>query len=91
MRLDIPKIIEAFTIKISPTTKQKELAQKRFDICSTCEFRNGDVDSSFVSCKSCGCFLHGKIFTNVEGECPKGKWNEVDKPYFKIKKNKTMI
>ena len=91
MGLNIPKILEAFKIKISPTDEQKELAKKRFSICSTCEFRKGDVDSNLVSCRDCGCFLHGKIFTNNQGECPKGKWDEIDKPYFRIKENKTMI
>ena len=59
MELNIPKIIEAFKIKISPTGQQKE--------------------------------LHGKIFTNNKGECPKGRWDKIDEPYFRIKENKTMI
>ena len=91
MELNIPKIIEAFKIKISPTGQQKELAKKRMSICSTCEFRKGEIDSNFVSCTACGCLLHGKIFTNNKGECPKGKWDKIDEPYFRIKENKTMI
>ena len=91
MELNIPKILEAFKIKISPTDRQKELAKKRMSICSTCEFRKGEIDSNFVSCSDCGCLLHGKIFTNTKGECPKGKWDKIDEPYFRIKENKTMI
>jgi len=91
MELNIPKILEAFKIKISPTDRQKELAKKRMSICSICEFRKGEIDSNFVSCSDCGCLLHGKIFTNTKGECPKGKWDKIDEPYFRIKENKTMI
>tara|TARA_B110000285_G_scaffold204639_1_gene241739 strand:+ start:1720 stop:1995 length:276 start_codon:yes stop_codon:yes gene_type:complete len=91
MVIDIPKILGALKVKISPTKDQKELAMKRIDICSTCEFKKGEVSDKFVSCRACGCFLHGKIFTNNNGECPKGKWDEIDKPYFRIKENKTLI
>lgn len=91
MEIDLLKIIEAFKIKISPSEDQKELALKRIDVCSECTHRRGEISSATVSCSDCGCFLKGKIFTNVEGECPKGKWDEIDKPYFKIKQKKTFI
>ena len=90
MPIDFIKIINAFRTKINPTEKQKELAEKRLSICSTCQFKRGDIESSLVNCGACGCFIHGKIFTNKYGECPKGKWDEVDIDYFEIKKNKTL-
>jgi hypothetical protein len=91
MGVDFLKIIEAFKIKISPTESQKELAQKRLDICSTCEFRRGEIDSNLTSCGQCGCFIYGKIFTNEYDACPEGKWSEIDKPHFKTKEIKTLI
>jgi len=91
MKIDFVKILEAYRIKISPTPEQKELALKRLDICNGCEFLKGSVEDNFAKCGACGCFIHGKIFTNKGDECPKGKWSEVDKGHFKKKVKQTLI
>tara|TARA_R110001606_G_scaffold352696_1_gene503120 strand:- start:15259 stop:15534 length:276 start_codon:yes stop_codon:yes gene_type:complete len=91
MKINFKKILEAYTIKISPTKEQKNLALKRLDICSGCEFLKGDIESRICSCAACGCFIHGKIFTNEGDECPKGKWSTVDQGHFKTKVKNTLI
>lgn len=93
MGINISKIVEAWSIARNPTDKQKELAEKRWSICNVCP-EKGEVmkDKEWSHyCKSCGCPLKKKIFTNNNGECPLGKWNEVDIDYFNIKKEKTLM
>ena len=91
MRIDFKKILEAYKVKISPTIEQKDLALKRLEICKGCEFLKGSVEDNFCSCGVCGCFIHGKIFTNKGDECPKGKWSEIDRGQFKTKVKNTLI
>lgn len=91
MNIDFGKILEAYKIKISPTKEQKYLALKRLDICKGCEFLKGDVEDRLCRCGACGCFIHGKIFTNKGDECPKGKWGKVDQGHFKTKVKNTLI
>jgi predicted Zn-ribbon and HTH transcriptional regulator len=91
MKIDILKIASAFVTKMSPTESQKELAEKRLEICGGCEFRKGEIDSSITRCKQCGCLIHAKIFSQSYSECPENKWSEVDKPYFNISEKKTLI
>jgi predicted Zn-ribbon and HTH transcriptional regulator len=91
MKIDLKKIIKAVSIKMSPTEEQKLLAEKRLEICGRCDSKSGDISKSTVRCNSCGCFLHAKVFTDVYSDCPENKWNEVDKPHFKISEKKTLI
>jgi hypothetical protein len=93
MGINISKIVEAWSIARNPTDKQKELAEKRWSICNVCPEKGEvmkDKEWSYY-CKSCGCPLKKKIFANNNGECPLGKWNEVDMNYFNIKKEKTLM
>lgn len=93
MSLDIKKIVKAWAISINPTDKQKELAEKRWSICSTCPSKKEVLKSKEWSyiCGSCGCPLSKKVFTNRVGECPLGKWNTIDADYFDTKKEKTLF
>jgi len=91
MEIDLKKIISAVRIKISPTEEQKELALKRLEVCNGCEFRSRDINNPLCRCLSCGCFINAKVFTDIYSDCPQNKWSEVDKPYFKVKNEKTLI
>ena len=93
MGFSISKIVEAWSISFNPTDKQKELADKRWSICSECPKKTEVLKGKEWSyiCGECGCPLNKKIFTNNNGECPLGKWNQVDESYFETKKEKTLI
>lgn len=75
----IVEIFRAWNIKYDPTHAQSELAGKRIEICDSCEYKS---DAVYSRCTVCGCSLKVKIFSPVEGACPKGKWNEVDFHHF---------
>ncbi len=91
MKFDLMKIASAWITKMNPTDDQKVLAEKRLEICSGCEYISGKPTNKLVRCLSCGCPLHGKVFSQKYSDCPQNKWSEVDKPYFKFKENKTLI
>jgi predicted Zn-ribbon and HTH transcriptional regulator len=91
MKIDIVKILSAFKTKLTANHVQQELAEKRLGICAGCEFVSKEIESPTVRCLSCGCLLHGKVFTQQYSECPENKWSEIDKPYFKINENKNLI
>lgn len=66
------EIITAWAISINPTDEQKALAEKRLEICKSCEnWADGLIDSY---CKACGCMFKAKVFTTAENGCPLGKW-----------------
>lgn len=49
--------------------KIKELRDKRFEICKSCDFFN----KSSTACSMCGCIM--SIKTNLpDAKCPIGKW-----------------
>jgi hypothetical protein len=51
-----------------PRSEQEE-AQRRLDICMSCEHLN----KRMVKCNKCGCFM--KLKTTLQGaKCPIGKW-----------------
>lgn len=91
MDIDIVKIFSAFKTKLTANHSEKELALKRLEICNGCEFKSREIESSLVRCRSCGCLLHGKVFTQQYSECPENKWAEIDKPYFEINDKKKLI
>ncbi len=93
MGFNIKEIFTAWSIAINPNERQKEIAEKRWEICMECPHRIEtfqDKEWSF-RCGECGCPLKGKIFTNDYDACPKNKWLVVEKEYFQIKKEKTLI
>jgi hypothetical protein len=91
--MDIRKIFDAWVTAAKPNAKQKELAEKRMEICRTCPSKIESVKNkewSYV-CGECGCPLKGKIFTQMNDACPLGKWRGVEAPYFVRKNNPTII
>jgi hypothetical protein len=57
-------VVQGNDLKIS-----SEEAQKRLDICKTCEF----FDKNSQRCSKCGCYLSVKTYLKAE-HCPIGKW-----------------
>ena len=74
----IVEIFKAWNIKYDPTHAQSELAGKRIEICNSCEYKS---DAVYSKCTVCGCSLKAKIFSPVQGSCPKGFWDTVDRGY----------
>ena len=70
-------IIKAWWIASNPNKEQSLLAQKRLDICNTCDSM---VDSVVFGkkCAECGCPIGKKIFTDVMGSCDLHKWDKVE-------------
>ena len=92
--MDIFEILEAWVIAGNPNKIQKELANKRANICNGCEFKKEIIKGIKFSivCSECGCPLAKKIYTNNYNPCPEKKWSEIDEPYFdKQKTNKTLF
>lgn len=93
MGFNVSKIIDAWATSINPTDNERKLADARWSICDTCTSKVETLKNKKWSylCGDCGCPLNKKIFTKTFGECPRGKWDNVDSEYFNIKKQKTLI
>lgn len=48
---------------------EKEIAQKRYDICKLCD----EFNSSIYTCKICGCLMKLKVKL-IHSVCPLNKW-----------------
>lgn len=84
----IKEIVTAWIVSFNPSNEEKLLAEKRYEICFSCEHRANNLLNIEV-CKSCGCPLSKKIFTLKDQEsCPLKKWDKVDVEFREIKKNK---
>lgn len=77
----ITEIFKSWGIMFNPDDKQADLASERIQICNACEQKK---ESPMIHCGLCGCALKAKIYSPVQGACPAGKWNEVDKILNKI-------
>lgn len=70
----IKEIIVAWATKMNPTEEQKEVAEKRLEVCMSCEFwRENSVGIEI--CSKCGCATRAKVFSprGVQA-CPENKW-----------------
>jgi hypothetical protein len=84
------EIFDAWVTSFNPTMEQKELAQKRLDICKSCEFKKETISGIKWStvCGACGCPLSKKVFSSLFNPCPKQKWESVDSYYLTKLDNK---
>lgn len=83
----IKEIITAWVVSFNPTDEEKLLAEKRYEICSTCPIRGNLIGIEI--CTECGCPLSKKVFTlKDQDSCPLKKWDNVDAEFRKTKKNK---
>jgi hypothetical protein len=79
----IEEIFKAWKISYNPTNEQNELAAARLEICSKCEHKAHNETLGLTLCGLCGCPLNKKSFSPKANACDIGKWNLVDKKYFK--------
>ena len=90
MSFDLKEIAEAWIIAISPTPEQKKLAEARYSTCLGCEYyREKRKLTGDPYCVECGCPLNKKIFSKKENPCPKRKWEDADRLYYKDTQKKT--
>ena len=69
----VKEILLSYMTAMNPTQEQKEIAEKRLEICMGCE--EWAKDGLVEYCKSCGCVTRVKVFTPAgSGACPKSKW-----------------
>lgn len=68
------EIILSWTTRINPTELQKNLAEKRLEICMACEnWREKPIEHCFL----CKCVTSAKVFSPLGKEaCPEKKWEE---------------
>jgi hypothetical protein len=84
MAINFIEILNAWITSYNPTDTQKELAQKRLEICmEPCEFKKDLLKKKqLVSiCGPCGCPIGKKIYTDRYGTCPLHKWEIVENDY----------
>jgi hypothetical protein len=69
----VKEILLSYMTSINPTEEQKEVAEKRLEICAGCEFWvQGKVRDY---CSKCGCTTSAKVFSPVGADaCPEKKW-----------------
>jgi hypothetical protein len=69
----VKEILLSYMTAMNPTEEQKEVAEKRLEICATCEFW---VQTSIRNyCSKCGCTTSAKVFSPVgSSACPEKKW-----------------
>ena len=88
----ISEIINAWAISFNPTPEQRELAEKRYEICLGCEpYGKSRPVLGDEYCKECLCPIQKKVYTQKTNQtCPVGKWREIEKEFRdkKIKKDK---
>jgi hypothetical protein len=69
----IKEIIISYATALNPTDEQKEVAEKRLEICMGCEFWVQSTIRDY--CNPCGCTTSAKVFSPVGVEaCPEKKW-----------------
>jgi hypothetical protein len=79
----IREILGAWVVSFNPSPEQKELAEKRYEICLGCEHygKNRRITRDEY-CKKCLCSIQKKVFTEkTEKSCPLNKWSDVDSIY----------
>jgi len=69
----VKEILLSYMTAMNPTDEQKEVAEKRLEICANCEFW---VQSSVRDyCGKCFCTTSAKVFSPVGADaCPEKKW-----------------
>lgn len=93
MSLDLLEIVSAWITAANPSEAEASLAQKRSEICNSCEHKKERIKKFKLGivCDLCGCPLMKKIYSKNNNPCPIGKWEEVDKLFFTKKLNNQKI
>ena len=91
----ISEIVGAWIVSFNPTPEQKELAEKRYEICLGCDqygAKRPVIGDEY--CKKCSCPIQKKVYTQKLNEtCPLKKWTDVENEFRenKIKNSKYKI
>jgi hypothetical protein len=69
----IKEILLSYMTSFNPTQEQKEVAEKRLEVCASCDFW---VQSPLRDyCSKCGCNTSAKVFSPKGADaCPEKKW-----------------
>lgn len=88
----ISEIIGAWVVSFNPTSEQKELAEKRYEMCLSCEhYGKSRPVTGDEYCKKCLCPIQKKVYTQkINDTCPLGKWKDIENEFRqnKLKKDK---
>ena len=91
----ISEIVGAWVISINPSPEQKELAEKRYEICLGCEYYGKKrAVTGDEYCKKCLCPIQKKVYTQKKNDtCPLNKWDSTEQEFRKnkLKNNKYNI
>ena len=69
----VKEILLSYIAKSNPTEEQKEIAEKRLEICAECEFWVQGAVRDY--CSVCGCTTSAKVFSpKGSSACPKNMW-----------------
>ena len=69
----VKEILLSYIAKSNPTEEQKEIAEKRLEICASCEFWVQGAVRDY--CSVCGCTTSAKVFSpKGSSACPKNMW-----------------
>jgi len=70
----VKEIVVAWATSFNPNEEQKMVAEKRLEICTSCEFWTKNAVGLEI-CSRCGCATKAKVFSPVgSGACPEKKW-----------------
>ena len=70
----VQEILLSYMAFFNPTEEQKEVAEKRLEICHSCDKW---VQGVFDHCSVCGCSTKAKVFSpKGANACPESKWIE---------------
>lgn len=82
MAIDLKEITQAWITSFFATQEQKELAQKRYEICLKCPSLKEKYipfkKKYYYQCSECGCPIQKKIYSPKYNPCPLKKWNVSD-------------
>ena len=95
MIIDLNEITRAWITSYFATEEEKELAQKRYEICLKCpSLKEKHIPlrkKHYYQCGECGCPIKKKIYSPKYNPCPLKKWdvsdNEHPSIFQKDKKN----
>lgn len=69
----VKEILLSYVAKANPTEEQKEVAEKRLEICANCEYWVQSAIRDY--CDICKCTTSAKVFSPVGADaCPEKKW-----------------
>lgn len=88
MAIDLNEITRAWITSYFATEEEKELAQKRYEICLKCpSLKEKHIPlrkKHYYQCGECGCPIQKKIYSPKYNPCPLKKWDVSDNEHLSI-------